>query len=224
MSNPVRTITAENIENETAHTYYIEYEKKLSKLASRLAHGAENPAEIVMDFLYISDAATGANSDLLARYKITHIINVSPCVNFFEKNVPQKYPNWDPPKYLRLNTSEINIAEFFDVSNLFIYQAAQEGGRVLIYCWTGASESATLMLAYLMNHYWLTYQDAFNYLNGKSIIDPHSTYRLQLINYELELLRAWKFPVDDDDDISERDELKFEDYINYDDESEEITK
>ncbi|CAB5358098.1 unnamed protein product [Rhizophagus irregularis] len=164
MSNPARTITAENIENETAHTYYIEYEKKLSKLASRLAHGAENPAEIVMDFLYISDAATGANSDLLARYKITHIINVSPCVNFFEKNVPQKYPNWDPPKYLRLNTSEINIAEFFDVSNLFIYQAAQE-----------------------------------------------------------ELLRAWKFPVDDDDDISERDELKFEDYINYD-ESEEITK
>lgn len=25
MSNPARTITAENIENETAHIYYIEY-------------------------------------------------------------------------------------------------------------------------------------------------------------------------------------------------------
>ena len=81
------------------------------------------------------------------------------------------------------------------MSNYFIYEAAQEGGRVMVYCWTGASESATIIMAYLMNKYWLNYETAFTYLNGKSVINPHSSFRLLLINYELELIRSWRYLV-----------------------------
>ncbi|GBC01919.1 hypothetical protein RclHR1_04390004 [Rhizophagus clarus] len=180
------------------------HEAKLSQDAISKAFKAAKPSEIIKDFLYLSGASTAANGDLLARNKITHIINISPCRNFFESKIPllQKYPHWKPPKYLRLYVRDVpgeNIEKFFNasVSNRFLYEANRERGRVLVYCWAGVSRSASLILAYLMNQYEYTYNNAFNYLKRRrSIIEPNWGFCLQLSRYELDLTRALGVPID----------------------------
>ncbi|CAB5390312.1 unnamed protein product [Rhizophagus irregularis] len=108
-------------------------ETSLSVVAIELANKADKPTEIIEDFLYISDAVTAANSRLLAENKISHIVNISPCINFFGPSritycISQKYPDWKP-KYLRLYVSDDpkgKISKFFEVSNTFIHEANQE--------------------------------------------------------------------------------------------------
>ncbi|RGB39958.1 dual specificity phosphatase, partial [Rhizophagus diaphanus] len=91
---------------------------------------------------------------------------------------------------------EENIEKFFNVSNKFIYDAKQDGGRVLVHCWAGVSRSASLILAYLMNQYGCTYNRALNYVKKKrSIVEPNWGFCLQLSKYELELMRTLGIPV-----------------------------
>ncbi|CAB4434072.1 unnamed protein product [Rhizophagus irregularis] len=177
-------------------------ETSLSVVAIELANKADKPTEIIEDFLYISDAVTAANSGLLAENKISHIVNISPCINFFGPSritycISQRYPDWKP-KYLRLYVSDDpkgKISKFFEVSNSFIHEANQEGGRVLIHCWAGVSRSATLVLAYLLKQ-GLTYLDAFNHLKKRRpIIEPNPGFCLQLTKYEIELLKAQGIPI-----------------------------
>ncbi|RGB24588.1 hypothetical protein C1646_772860 [Rhizophagus diaphanus] len=74
-----------------------------------------------------SDAVTAANSELLAKNKISHIVNIPPSINFFGPlripyRISQKYPNWKP-KYLRLYVTDDpkgKIAKFFEVRNNMI--------------------------------------------------------------------------------------------------------
>ena len=54
----------------------------------RKASEASQPSEIIQDFLYLSGADTAANGDLLASNNITHIINISPCRNFYDSGIP----------------------------------------------------------------------------------------------------------------------------------------
>ncbi|RGB36093.1 protein-tyrosine phosphatase-like protein [Rhizophagus diaphanus] len=177
-------------------------ETSLSVIAIELAGKADKPTEVIEDFLYISDAVTAANSELLAENKISHIVNISPCINFFGPSripyrISQKYPDWKP-KYLRLYVSDDpkgKIEKFFESSNSFIHEANQESGRVLIHCWAGVSRSATLVLAYLLKQ-GLTYLDAYNYLKEKRpIIEPNPGFFFQLNNYEMELLKAQGIPI-----------------------------
>jgi hypothetical protein len=60
----------------------------MSQDAMSTAHRATKPSEIIKNFLYLSGANTAANGYLLAKKKITHIINISPCRNFFESKIP----------------------------------------------------------------------------------------------------------------------------------------
>ncbi|GBC16542.2 dual specificity protein phosphatase 14-like [Rhizophagus irregularis DAOM 181602=DAOM 197198] len=198
-------------------------ETSLSVVAIELANKADKPTEIIEDFLYISDAVTAANSRLLAENKISHIVNISPCINFFGPSritycISQKYPDWKP-KYLRLYVSDDpkgKISKFFEVSNAFIHEANQEGGRVLIHCWAGVSRSATLVLAYLLKQ-GLTYLDAFNHLKKRrSIIEPNSGFCLQLTKYEIELLKAQGIPINGNTG-NKRKYTEYEVVINADD-------
>ncbi|CAB5379218.1 unnamed protein product [Rhizophagus irregularis] len=238
-----KTITTENVKKEVANNIYFGpiypnqviggltvprfrtsiNEKSLSRIALASAHKARKPSVILKDFLYLSGAKVGANGDLLAKNKITHIINISPCRNFFESKIPisllQKYPNWKSPKYLRLyvkDRPEENIEKFFNVSNKFIYDAKRDGGRVLVHCWAGVSRSASLILAYLMNQYGCTYNRALNYVKKKrSIVEPNCGFCLQLSKYELELMRTLGIPIDGISGTKRKyDEVEFVDIIN----------
>ncbi|RIA80891.1 dual specificity phosphatase, partial [Glomus cerebriforme] len=142
------------------------------------------PTEIIQDFLYLSGVYTAANGDLLASNNITHVINISPCTNFYETKVPKSILK---KLYVHDEPGE-NIKKFFDVSNKFIYKAKETRGRVLIHCWAGRSRSVSLILAFLMDLYKYSFNEAFNYVKAKrSIIKPNRGFRLQLSDYEAEL-------------------------------------
>ena len=74
---------------------------------------------------------------------------------------------------------------------MFIHEAGKMGGRVLVHCWAGVSRSASLILAFLMNQYELSYRNAFIYVKIKrSIINPNWGFNIQLKKYEIDLMRA----------------------------------
>jgi len=54
----------------------------------------------------------------------------------------------------------VGIKEHFPTSGAWISEALQGGGKVLVNCFQGASRSATIVLAYLVEHEGLTLAEA----------------------------------------------------------------
>lgn len=59
-------------------------------------------------------------------------------------------------------------------------------GGVLVHCYAGVSRSASVVIAYLIWKYNMTFNDAFNYLiNVRPIINPNIGFVKQLINFQI---------------------------------------
>ena len=94
---------------------------------------------------------------------------------------------------MRIDASDdglFDISPHFEQGINFIAQHAGEGNGVLIHCRRGASRSATLLMAFLMNRYSMTVDDALATLRkARPRVNPISHFMKELHTYELELAR-----------------------------------
>lgn len=122
--------------------------------------------------------------EILASNKITHILNVS-------TGVPNLFEGWFV--YLHkdaLDTPAFPLIKIFDECCHFIHSALTSGGTVLVHCNAGVSRSASVVIAYLMRHHCMTFDEAFRVVKEKrSFIRPNEGFIKQLKIYE-ESLRA----------------------------------
>lgn len=76
-------------------------------------------------------------------------------------------------------------------SNLMILsaeEAHQAGVGLLIHCQAGVSRSATIVIAYLMKHTWMTMTDAYKFVKTRRpIISPNLNFMGQLLEFEEDL-------------------------------------
>ncbi|KAK7104821.1 hypothetical protein V1264_019479 [Littorina saxatilis] len=105
-------------------------------------------------------AATKSKLESLLASGITHIV----CVRHqLEGNLIQ--PNFqDRFQYLVLDLSDDerqNIIQLFPKVNAFISSCLQQRGKVLVHGNGGTSRSAALVIAFVMQHFGLSYDDAF---------------------------------------------------------------
>lgn len=78
---------------------------------------------------------------------------------------------------------------FLDYLTNVIHSFLKENKAVLVNCFAGISRSSTIVIAYMMKYYNMTFDEAFNYVKSKRwFINPNPNFRIILENYEKHLL------------------------------------
>nr|CAB3240222.1 DUSP6.9 dual specificity phosphatase [Phallusia mammillata] len=142
--------------------------------------GATIPAEILPG-LFLGCAKDASNAEILARYNITYILNVTP-------NLPNVFEGDKRYKYKQIPITDHwsqNLSQFFPEAIQFIDEARSKNCGVLVHCLAGISRSVTVTVAYLMQKRSWTLNDAYDFVKQrKSNVSPNFNFMGQLLDFE----------------------------------------
>lgn len=122
----------------------------------------------IIDNIYIGSAFNAANKNILNKYNIKYIINVTDDIrNYFPDDIV--YVNYK----LKDNNRE-SIMKYFKHSYKKIKEFQKNNnGNILIHCFMGASRSATILAYYVMLKENKSHIDAYHSLRSKRhIVNP----------------------------------------------------
>lgn len=135
-------------------------------------------ASKITDQIYISDLASSCNKERLMEDGITHILTALIAVepyfpdNFVYKSLPVS------------DYHRENLERYFDECYEFIDEVVEGGGKVLVHCAYGVSRSATIVIAYLIKKYGVTYDKAYEKVKHmRDVIEPNEGFKRQLRGY-----------------------------------------
>ncbi|XP_063834963.1 dual specificity protein phosphatase MPK-4-like [Ostrinia nubilalis] len=131
--------------------------------------------------LYLSNARAAADQSVLRHLNITHVLTVEahrlPKSTFANTNISTLFIRAD-------DTPSTNLMSYFPMANAFIDEGLQKG-NVLVHCHFGVSRSATIVIAYLMEKYSLTFEQAYFYVRQRRrFINPNPGFVSQLKEYQ----------------------------------------
>lgn len=135
----------------------------------------------ILPYLYLGSAKDSSNLDILGKYGIKYILNVTP-------NLPNKFEHDGDFKYKQIPISDHwsqNLSQFFPDAIAFIDEARSMKCGVLVHCLAGISRSVTVTVAYLMQKRNLSLNDAYDFVKRKkSNISPNFNFMGQLLDFE----------------------------------------
>lgn len=138
----------------------------------------------ILPFLYLGNEQDAQDIRLLQRYNIGYILNVT-------THLPLYHYDTGHFIYKRLpatDSNKQNLRQYFEEAFEFIEEAHQAGMGLLIHCQAGVSRSATIVIAYLMKHTWMTMTDAYKFVKTRRpIISPNLNFMGQLLEFEEDL-------------------------------------
>ncbi|XP_026317322.1 dual specificity protein phosphatase 1B-like [Hyposmocoma kahamanoa] len=131
--------------------------------------------------LYLSNARAAADKTVLRKLNISHVLTIEahrlPKSSFENANISTLFIR-------AYDTPQTHLLPYFPMANAFIGEGLQKGA-VLVHCHFGVSRSATLVIAFIMERYELTYQQAYNYVRQRRrFINPNPGFISQLQQYE----------------------------------------
>lgn len=131
----------------------------------------------VFEFLYFGSQDIACNSNILNTLQITDILSVGVTVPML-KDISYKFIEvYDLPSF--------NIKNIFDECYLYIENIRLFNRRVFVHCNAGISRSPTIILAYVMKHLKIGFEDAFKLIKEtRSTINPNAGFVSQLKDYE----------------------------------------
>ncbi|KPP56715.1 dual specificity protein phosphatase 7-like [Scleropages formosus] len=135
----------------------------------------------ILPYLYLGCAKDSANLDVLGKYNIKYILNVTP-------NLPNMFEHEGDFKYKQIPISDHwsqNLSQFFPEAISFIDEARSQKCGILVHCLAGISRSVTVTVAYLMQKLNLSLNDAYDFVKRKkSNISPNFNFMGQLLDFE----------------------------------------
>lgn len=138
----------------------------------------------ILPFLFLGNEQDAQDLDTMQRLNIGYVINVT-------THLPLYHYEKGLLNYKRLpatDSNKQNLRQYFEEAFEFIEEAHQCGKGLLIHCQAGVSRSATIVIAYLMKHTWMTMTDAYKFVKGKRpIISPNLNFMGQLLEFEEDL-------------------------------------
>ncbi|XP_026855600.2 dual specificity protein phosphatase 10 isoform X1 [Electrophorus electricus] len=160
-------------------------------LAGALPHSLPSTPDIenaelttVLPFLYLGNERDAQDLDQMQRMNIGYILNVT-------THLPLYHYDLGLFSYKRLpatDSNKQNLRQYFEEAFEFIEEAHQAGKGLLIHCQAGVSRSATIVIAYLMKHTWMTMTDAYKFVKmRRPIISPNLNFMGQLLEFEEDL-------------------------------------
>uniref|UniRef100_A0A0K0EXY2 protein-tyrosine-phosphatase n=1 Tax=Strongyloides venezuelensis TaxID=75913 RepID=A0A0K0EXY2_STRVS len=157
----------------------------------------------ILNFLYLGSQADALNNDILKKYDIKAILNITiPCIRPDKELInDSNFLNIE----LKDNFTE-KILPHFDRAFEFIDKQRDLQNNILIHCLAGISRSATFCIAYLMKHLSIDHSCAYSYVKSlRSSISPNFNFLGQLFEYETTLKKS----------MSLKHEIPKIDIINY---------
>uniref|UniRef100_A0A3B4BAG4 Dual specificity protein phosphatase 10 n=1 Tax=Periophthalmus magnuspinnatus TaxID=409849 RepID=A0A3B4BAG4_9GOBI len=154
-----------------------------SGLTGALPHSLM-PITPILPSLYLGNEQDAQDLRLLQRLNVGYILNVTTHLPLYHYDtglfVYKRLPATDSNKQ--------NLRQYFEEAFEFIEEAQQAGMGLLIHCQAGVSRSATIVIAYLMKHTWMTMTDAYKYVKTRRpIISPNLNFMGQLLEFEEDL-------------------------------------
>ncbi|KAM3878512.1 dual specificity protein phosphatase 7 [Diretmus argenteus] len=135
----------------------------------------------ILPYLYLGCAKDSTNLDVLGKYNIKYILNVTP-------NLPNMFEHDGDFKYKQIPISDHwsqNLSQFFPEAISFIDEARSKKCGILVHCLAGISRSVTVTVAYLMQKLNLSLNDAYDFVKRKkSNISPNFNFMGQLLDFE----------------------------------------
>lgn len=146
-------------------------------------------ASEILPFLYLGNERDAANCQRLNDLGITYVLNVT-------SHLPQHFENHGI-KYKRIPASDSgqqNLRQYFEEAGTFIEDAREAGAKILVHCQAGVSRSATITVAFLLQHSRMSMTDAYRFVKSKrQIISPNFNFMGQLLDFE-QALNQGKVP------------------------------
>eukprot|EP01006_Ploeotia_vitrea_P030617 TRINITY_DN62988_c0_g1_i1.p1 TRINITY_DN62988_c0_g1~~TRINITY_DN62988_c0_g1_i1.p1 ORF type:complete len:892 (-),score=56.52 TRINITY_DN62988_c0_g1_i1:64-2739(-) len=137
----------------------------------------------VEDHLFVGSEMPSRDKKLLKSHGITHIVNTAAMI------LPCQYPDDFVYECVNLmDTPEEDISPFFPLLIQFIERVRENKGKVYVHCYQGVSRSCTIVIAYLMWKYHLTFEEAFDKLRLKRpICSPNAGFIASLFRWYKQL-------------------------------------
>lgn len=143
----------------------------------QLNHYKNACSEIIEKSLYLSSYVVASDLDCLNKHGITHVVNTA--ADVCDSNFPSKFKYLT--YYLKDSNSE-DISLFFYRTLEWIDEALSSGGRVLVHCQMGVSRSSTIVMAYLMWRFGISFEQAFNRVREtRPICNPNTGFTCKLL-------------------------------------------
>lgn len=134
---------------------------------------------IIKDKLYLGNERGSQNFELLKSHGITAILNCS-------SDSPEYFN--DKFSYLKLNLEDIfeeDLSKHFEKAHQFL----ENNDRIFIFCQSGISRSASILLSFMMKKLQLTLKFSFEKMKEiRQGVLPNVSFMWQLIKYEKEIL------------------------------------
>ncbi|KAI1897719.1 hypothetical protein AGOR_G00086170 [Albula goreensis] len=138
----------------------------------------------ILPFLFLGNEQDAQDLDQMQRMNIGYVLNVT-------THLPLFHYERGLLSYKRLpatDSNKQNLRQYFEEAFEFIEEAQQAGQGLLIHCQAGVSRSATIVIAYLMKHSWMTMTDAYKFVKARRpIISPNLNFMGQLLEFEEDL-------------------------------------
>ncbi|KAM9803629.1 dual specificity protein phosphatase 19-like [Neosynchiropus ocellatus] len=133
---------------------------------------------VVRPFLLLASQDAAHDADALQKYKVSHILNVA-------YGVTNLFPDQFVYKSLEiLDLPETDITAHLEECSLFIDEAREQGGVVLVHCNAGVSRSSSIVIGYLMLREGLCFDDAFAQVKlARPATRPNPGFHQQLRSY-----------------------------------------
>ncbi|XP_056640768.1 uncharacterized protein LOC130901217 [Diorhabda carinulata] len=154
--------------------------ERFSNFYSKSTKQYPGELDMIEPNLYLSGVAEAQNIETLKKYKITHILTINdyPLTSLVKQALGHLQM-----KYIKLpDVCSSDLLSYFDEAYEFIREGVNKGA-VLVHCQMGVSRSATIVIAYLMKKYNITYREALDRVKMKRCVFPNQGFVSQLESY-----------------------------------------
>lgn len=149
----------------------------------------------VCDNLFIGNIESAKNTEILKKYNIEAILNISDRI----------YDISDKIEYMQISIDDyqnINIMQHFDKTNNFINTCVTKNKNILVHCQNGTSRSVSFILAFLLKNKKINIKEGIHIIINKRCdtkieTHPNIGFMKQLLEYEKEIIGYNSLKIDE---------------------------
>ena len=137
-----------------------------------------NNISYISSGLFLGSLNGANNYESLKKNGITHILGLI--------DYQLKYPDFIYKVHSNLgDMPSENILQYFKEDIEFIDNCIKNGGKVFVHCHAGISRSSTIVIAYIMYKYNISFKQSYLFVKeGRNIIHPNVGFVCQLVLFE----------------------------------------